>query len=459
MNFFKKTAIYIILKTFFEKALFFCKSKLEYVATFVALLCFVALCDICLYRYYKNEEMHRFNDDIVLHENIIKNLLLKDIQNAYHIDNNEEHLFCSQSNQGHQYSGIKKASAGNKTIFCNTRLIKERLDTILPKYIDYKVSINQTVLVSSNYDFTKTFNQKNYDISDDLVLKIETHLDINSLHVRSINSLTQSRIYLATLASVIVYVLWVGSIFPLIYFLKKALKSNDGLIEELKRLEVIKLADTKAKAFTNKFYKYSQAIHGFPKLNSHIDSSLEELYNTSDYLPIPLLNLGSVKSPQSFKIQLCETINELKYMVDSYAALHSYDIKLTSDISVDHIMMPFDQVLFDQVMISLMANIVYFAKDKNNTRHISLIVTNETITLIHDAFTLDKEMMIEYCQRIFYETKNPYIINFGQIFTILNKIYNLKFDVYHANQENILKIHLRNNEDSNIILFKGKTKK
>ncbi len=447
---------YAIYPNFFREILFFYKEKFEYVIPLIGSLFFVITCDIWLYKYYKVKETYELNNNMIFFAKIINGLLVKDLQSAYHIGNSAEHLFCTQDNKNSNHPGIKRIFIASKPIFCNTRLIKERLDSVLPTYINYKVSIDKTILVSSNYSFTKIFSIINDNVLDDYILKTEVSIDHYSSYFSSLKDKTITIIYFIITCSAITWILFICSMFFFIYKFKKCIKHNTILTIALKKLDLIKLADTKSKDFTNKFYKYSKTIHNFSKLDSGgDDSAFKELYHTAEYLPIPLLDIDLIRHKRLFKIQLDDTVNELKHMIDSYAALNSYDIIFTYDSRVNHIIMPFDQILFDQIMISLMANIIYFAKDKRNTRHISLVINDQAIIFIHDAFNLNQQMMIEYCQRIFYETKNPYIINFGQIFIILNKIYNLKFDVYSVNQENILKIHFhkKDTNESNILFF------
>jgi hypothetical protein len=434
----------------------FCKKKFEYILLFIVSVCLVLAIDLHLIKYFKDKEVQDINSNMQFITKTINGLLLKDLQSAYYVDGQTEHLFCITDNNIDN-PGVKKIPIKNKIIACNTRLIKERLDNIIPKYINYKIDVDKITLLSSGNKSLKPIAELTSVILKDIELTTQVSLDIYSDYFKNSKKESNKNMYFLLLSSGIIWLLVISSMFYLIFKFNKSLVHNKKLELELKKLDVIRLADNKAKSFTNKFYKYSKTLYNFSNFNTKAGSKIEELYDAEDYMPIPLLDMSLVNSRQMFKVDLEETINELEPMIDSYKSLNSYNIIFTSDISLKHIMMPFNQLLFDQIMISLIANIIYFAKDKKNNRHISLVINDESITLIHDAFNLNKEMMIEYCQRLFYETKNPFIITFGQIFIILNSIYNLKFDVYNENNENVIKLYLPKEnftKEENILTFK-----
>lgn len=220
--------------------------------------------------------------------------------------------------------------------------------------------------------------------------------------------------------------------------------NNCNLINEVNKIQIINLAQQQTKAFTYKFYQYSKQINNLSKCIDYINTNLQiPTCGTLDYFPIPLVNLEHSTNDRYFDIELDETIKIIECLVNGYIALNSCDIKFTHDIKIKNCKMPFEQTLLDQIMIGLISNIMYFIRDTKHTKHISLIIDHEVIMFINDGFALDQKMMIDYCQRIFYETGNPYIISFGQIFIVLNTIYNFKFEVYNVQGENIVKLHFK----------------
>lgn len=81
--------------------------------------------------------------------------------------------------------------------------------------------------------------------------------------------------------------------------------------------------------------------------------------------------------------------------------------------------MPFESEIFNQIMVSVLSNILYFNKNTERSRCVKLIFQNNLITFIGEGFSLDQNLAVRYSEKIFNDTANLYILNLGQIFILL----------------------------------------
>ena len=156
-----------------------------------------------------------------------------------------------------------------------------------------------------------------------------------------------------------------------------------------------------------------------------------------------------------FEVEIEKVIVASDFLVKEYSILHSYNIKFTYDIVTGKLKVPFEQELFDQIIIGIVANLLLFMKSNKHNYHIHVIIDNKTILFAHDLFNIDEAMMVEYSKMIFQETLNPYILTFGQITKLLNEVYHINYKLYNEFSKKIIKIDIteENKKKDNIIFF------
>ena len=112
----------------------------------------------------------------------------------------------------------------------------------------------------------------------------------------------------------------------------------------------------------------------------------------------------------------------------------------------DIIDLPFVQEIFNQLITSIIFNILTFIKSKKIGYYINIIINKETIIILFNTFPLDKEALLYNGERIFIETQNPFCFNLNEIFLILDE-YKIDYEISYSTGENILRITLPDYSD------------
>jgi hypothetical protein len=198
----------------------------------------------------------------------------------------------------------------------------------------------------------------------------------------------------------------------------KQLSSN--LDKATERSNNIILFQEVNKAFILKCYQYSKNV--FNK-NLHKHSMTEPIdiqkkNYTDEYLPLILTG----EQQFNFHELLLEPIvNELQDYFNGYVAYYNTKITLEINNALKSIKVPFDNEVFTQIIVSLFCNVLYFNKNLDKLKYITLSFNSNVITYSSDGFLLDQNLAIRYSEKIFNDTGNLYLLNLGQIFALLKK--------------------------------------
>ena len=144
-------------------------------------------------------------------------------------------------------------------------------------------------------------------------------------------------------------------------------------------MNIIKNARKNIQILTNKFHKYYEKNY-----NNY------EPYPSNCFtaLPIPLISAAPSSTKQVFEAETKRVIEVNDFLIKEYGILHSYDIKFTSDVVTNKVEVPFEQELFDQIIIGIISNLLLFIKSNKHNYHIHLIIDKKTILFAHDVFNL-----------------------------------------------------------------------
>ena len=430
---------------FFTKLVLFYRHNVEYIFFIKICIGVCLLYNFLYYQYSLRDNNVKKNNDLLLYQDIVANFLIPSLTIELYENSNATYLFCSKV-QTIPTISIRKFRLSDQDIFCNTRIIKEKIDELLPNYISYKIYIDNIAIVNGIDDSTKLFkvNYYNIDSKGKNLLKVELSIDPHSSYITKVRNEIMNRV---------LYVLYVSSFFMLclviiiVPFIKKYKKIKEDTInlsKESIKLNIIKNARKNIQILTNKFHKYYEKNH-----NNY------EPYPSNCFtgLPIPLISAAPSSTKQVFEAETKKVIEVSDFLIKEYGILHSYDIKFTSDVVTNKVEVPFEQELFDQIIIGIISNLLLFIKSNKHNYHIHLIIDKKTILFAHDVFNIDETMMIEYSKMIFQETLNPYILTFGQIITLLD-VYDLHCKVYNEFSKKIIKIELKEeNRDQNNVIF------
>ena len=218
------------------------------------------------------------------------------------------------------------------------------------------------------------------------------------------------------------------------------------------------------------FYKYEKAFitgcYEQSKKDEDFVSRLEEAGILADielkeYLPIflsPLLN-----PKQTHKLDI--TNFQIEQFVQGYNTLNNCNIELIilNNTIDNYIVSSVENEVLEQIIISIVRNFIQFRSSSNKREIISLEFNKSNIKLFCTGIKLKKEHLIKWSKNIFLNTGNPYILNFFQIFKLL-EISNCLVEIDYLDDQIQLDINLNleiadNDNKGNIIkLCISKTK-
>ena len=106
-----------------------------------------------------------------------------------------------------------------------------------------------------------------------------------------------------------------------------------------------------------------------------------------------MISAAPSNTKQLFEVETKRVIEVSDFLIKEYGILHSYDIKFTSDVVTNKVQVPFEQELFDQIIIGIISNLLLLIKSNKHNYHIHIIIDKKTILFAHDAFNIDEIMM------------------------------------------------------------------
>jgi len=149
---------------------------------------------------------------------------------------------------------------------------------------------------------------------------------------------------------------------------------------------------------------------------------------------------------KTYKVEIKNIINSIEIIISGYGEVSGYDIQFMKTTYTDIIDLPFVQEIFNQLITSIIFNILTFIKSKKIGYYINIIINKETIIILFNTFPLDKETLLYNDERIFIETQNPFCFNLNEIFLILDE-YKIDYEISYSTGENILRITLPDYSD------------
>lgn len=180
-----------------------------------------------------------------------------------------------------------------------------------------------------------------------------------------------------------------------------------------------------------------------------------------EYLPIFLSPL--LKPNQTHKVDI--TNFQIEQFVQGYNVLNDCNIELIiiNNTIDNHIVSSVENEVLEQIIISIVRNFVQFRSSSSKKEIITLEFNKSNIKLFCTGIKLKKEHLIKWSKNIFLNTGNPYILNFFQIFKLLEISNSLVEIDYLDNQIQLdinlnLKIADNDNKGKIIKLCIGKTK-
>ncbi len=390
-------------------------------------LIFCILVNIFLYHKYKATEEKLQLLLLNLYTKRIEGFILQDFQKALKPSYKAKDFFATQNStyksedkkklchkRIYLSSNILYVKKGDKDLIVELSNIKRMLDSFSKDLFLYTIKINnEQVLTNTMSELVDTLSNDHL-IAENILLNISIEHDKQSEPIRMINANVKDEFFQAMCLSVGIFL--VGIVIILRY-----IKKEKELVSETNHKNDILSFLNKNREFILKCYEYSK------KSRSIMQNDLED-GTYRDYLPLSIIY--DIDKKKRIEINVDRIVYAIKDYFYSYKAYHQLDNVELNLIhgNIKDIVIPFDYEVLYQVIISIIYNLMNFNKKSSDKRKIVMDFSKEQIIISSDGLKLNKEYAIKASEMIFLDTANPYLMNFGQIFVLLNK-HNIKFDV------------------------------
>lgn len=191
-------------------------------------------------------------------------------------------------------------------------------------------------------------------------------------------------------------------------------------------LEKVKKFILEENSFIAESYKFSK--------NNRSQSENKD----SDYFPLPIID---IKQEKNINVNLVDLCSEIESYFDCYSEyIGNNNIKLEFDCEKSaKALVPFEKEVLKQIIISIIVNLLNFSRKSNDPRTITISANDSTFAFISNGFKLNKQIAVTASQRIFFDSLNPFILNFSQIIGLLNK-HDLDITIDYDNQFSFIKM-------------------
>jgi len=352
---------------------------------------------------------------------IIKNLTY---ENNTQEDSNPSQIVYVSNN-------ILHISNSNKHLVIDLSYVKQLLDSISKDLFLYSLCINDKQILTNT--LVNLTNEKFFNIAITKALSLNLNLknDNNSEFVKLINNNFKTNIL--QIFCLLIIMFFIG-VFIILYFLKQ----RRILIGERNHKKNILLFIEKDKEFIRQCYTYS-------KKSQYINQPETGEEHNNEYLPLSIVH--NIKKNRLIEVVIDKIIPAIKSYFSSYKKYYRLD-NIQLDVmpcEFKNLLIPFDQEVFYQIMISIVYNFINFNRKSCDKRKITLILKKAEICIFSEGLKLNKEYAIKASEMIFQDTANPYLMNFGQMFVLFSR-YNMKCDVCYENNGTNITILLPNRE-------------
>jgi len=406
------------------------KNYSQYYSAFLILLAVIIILNLLFYYYLLQVQKQKQDAFIEGSSNSISNIIIKDLKLIFDPSQDLKKLSIVKN-----YAQIKKidqsynivgnviyVNRGSETVIFDLHPLGSLINSVLTDDFFYKITLNHNVLLSNTEDQDFLYT-KNYPISIGNLLVTKLTYKSTSLYLESYYKSFKDELFIIISVSVLIFLL----LIPALCYLIRKNKQFKILNNELK------------------------VINKAAELNINYIKSCQELeqYNV---LPIELPIMESGIN----KVELAPVIEEIKTYTLAYTTRFRYKFTLNLISEVNNIRIKFDLIIFKQIIISLLHNILYFMRGGTHVKNFSVKFTEDRIIFIYDSFAANEEHMQNWSKGLFQHLTNPYILDCAKIFQSI-KNCDLSYKVTANQGKNEIIIFLNKEEMlGRVIKFKNK---
>ena len=388
---------------------------------------------VSYFAYLSSLKDNRILEKLILHiqSKAIQELIIHDIKKIISSDgNSSEFLFVDNSSYSKcntsspdikvTYSSLQ-FNLDNKCITIDMSKIREILNQLSGKEYLYNIKLNNVLLFTNYTEDIHSVYTEEIRLNKDYKISIELTCDKSSEFSLNRKILTNQKVLIFAVGSILVTAFVVATVF---LYLRERKKRINSVLHNQK----VKNFISEQNKFIIQCYKFS--IKQQDQLNKE----------NGDYFPLPILNIQQNEQNNIISSEICRII---EIYFECYNQYYNKDnIVLEFDYALEsRINIPFKQEVLNQILISIVFNLLNFSQKSDNLRHIKLSFYNSTFVISSNGFKLNKEIATVASQRIFYDSINPFILNFSQIIGLLNQ-HEIEIVIDHNDTGSIIKIDL-----------------
>jgi len=433
------------------------KNCITGIVCIVVLLCCCVSIHFVFKRYLiKNNKL--FEDNLLgVYAQQVEKLIIKDFQNILTGRVGNSDLIIIKNSEAYYHNGYpnvhQNINVSNNVltvylegadIKIDISNMKHALDLVARQLFLYNLTINNKNV------FTNTINDMSSSKNFTLLVDKDTMISLNLSHHNDSSIISTKRTYLENLiniSKVLLTTFFVMAFSIMLYiFRQKVLLAR----EKRHKSDIL--------YFMEKNRDYITSCYNFSKESNltNKDGSVN-----TNYFPLSVENYN--QNQKEIKIEVHKFISELRDYAEAYKNYYQIkNVKIEIISNEKEILIPFDYQVFIQVMISIFYNLISFNQKTDKERNILLTIKKDNFCITSEGLKLNKEYAVKASEMIFYDSINPYLINFGQIFVILNR-YGIYCDVdyknYNGTTINMTLPTKKNNPVEIIDLNKYKSKK
>lgn len=290
---------------------------------------------------------------------------------------------------------------GHRCIILDISKIREILNQLSSEEYLYNIKINNVLLLTNHKEDISSVYTEEIMLNKDYKILIELICDKNSEFSLNRKNFINQRVLIFTLCSLLVTAFIIATIF---LYLKERKKRIGSILHNQK----VKNFISEQNKFIIQCYKFS--VKQRDQLNNE----------NGDYFPLPILNIKQKEQNSIIPSEICHMIKIYFQHYNQYYnkenIILEFDCAAESEINI-----PFKQEVLNQILISIIFNLLNFSQKSNNLRHIKLSFYDCNFVFSSNGFKLNKEIATIASQRIFYDSINPFVLNFSQIIGLLNQ--------------------------------------
>jgi len=390
--------------------------------------------NVCLYKQDRNFEYHKNKLYLQNQLDSIRHLVENDINNILE-NKNPEHLILIKNFDNSANTSAKIYENGitarvyvndSKVILADFSNLFELLEEINRDNFAYYIELNNKIINNSipkeNYEIV--FNGSIVNNSFSVKLKLLEHSVLKIESKNRIIEMVWYRIIISTTLSGFLYYVFLR------YYQNnlriRILENNINSITEFYKKEKDRIVS---------YYEYTKKD---PELIARLDTAgLIYDIKTRNYFPLFLSQQVDEQKVHSFNLRQLDLLD----LVDGYNIIYHTETEL--QINDQTLNGQINSFLENEVLKQILESIVInFLQLKSNSKEKGIIkITYFTNSFMFECnlIKLNKEHLIKWSRNIFNNTGNPFILDFYQIFKLLEIFYStIKID--HNNDYLILNV-------------------